>query len=813
MLLSVARQFEKIAVGDAQTFESSLASIGRSVMSGKCPALFKHEIGFQILDSDEDNTRAVGVFGFRVGDRLLYAPLFYRDGRVKGTEQLRDPKRNVTVPLSDEWVNKILTDRGDEPGQRVSRNARKDISQPTLWQLKYPPSKFASEKDRAEDWVGVVERDLARVLARKTAAAFGEGLDLIKVAAEHPYTFSKLAEWITKYPWFGDAVAQFHGREKIAAAIKSCENYKPVDPVLESIPRPRRKQAAVRVVRYTEFRVEGRPVGGIDYMPKERDELMAGGNVYRDDRKDDEKTKITAWLGGNDGTGTTASNPTESGIYKVIGADWDEHECVVLCPLVGWHKGDDDGRCLVVRLKDKAHCYTNRSAVWTVGQAENTDYYNKWLEKLPDVGKKLPADDKVVAVGPCRAQKTFATVPFRVWDADTGAASETCGCGGSSAYDAPYWNKQPKQVAPSPWAPRNRVDNSPQRARVWDRPGYPFVSGNCLYVPSDAKILKIGDGDLKLASGSDADHYLLRFTQAKKAADAASSYLACGTGSRGFYADKLDGSAPRTWDKKSDFEADLVVDYGFGVEDAKAVVKKAAEKKRVELAVKWADQERHPGNMSTTFPSAPPADDDLMMSPAGFADDILPTESSTSVNLVIEDLLQQSGSMERYRPYPTAHGVRSPMEGIGNGTNSDDGSEEPVDDYAGGPERSGPSGKDLSTVAGAASTGRRELFDTAALASLVKHTRLRRMLDRVTPQVQKTVSGLADALCHLYWNVDEWVEQFGESEVGPIEDQMKDLFEGLGDLYLTLQEKQVDDVRNHGILPEQMARDGADGKD
>jgi hypothetical protein len=125
----------KKATGDDQTFEDSLAAIGRSSLVAKAPALANYEIGFQVLDKDDDNTRAVGVFGYRVGKRLLYVPMFYRDGVVKGTEQLRDPKRKMTVPLTDNWINKIKGERGDVKPDRISRTTSQNTAQASLWHV------------------------------------------------------------------------------------------------------------------------------------------------------------------------------------------------------------------------------------------------------------------------------------------------------------------------------------------------------------------------------------------------------------------------------------------------------------------------------------------------------------------------------------------------------------------------------------------------------------------------------------------------------------------------------------------------------
>lgn len=798
----------KKAVGDDQTFETSLASIGRSVMSGKCPTLFKYEIGFQVLDADDDNTRAVGVFGFRIGDRILYAPMFYRDGRVKGTGQLRDPKRKRTVPLTDNWVNKIISERGDEAPKLTSRSHSRASAQPSLWQLKYPPSKYASERDRADmaELAKAAARDLARAIGRRPAMP-ETAIDLVKEAEAEPELFATMCRWAVRYPWFGDALTRYHGAAKIAAALERVREREKraartpprrVRPRLASIPPAGRKQAAVVAVRPSDVRLDRRPLGGIDFSPGDLADLSAGRCVYRDRRKESAVSQITTWVGGNDATGTTVSNPGNCGVYKVMLSDGTLAPCAVMAPLVGWEK--DQGRCVVVRLSDGACTTSHVNAVWTVGEADPHDYA-QWVQSLPDVGDSLPKGDTFLALTPDR-YKTVATVPFSVRD-DGCEAYEYC------AYDgvrrAPYWGKSPERSSETKLTPRYRVETAPRRARLWSKPGVPFLSGNCLYVPTDAKILKLGDDRLDLATGTDPEHLELKDKKAS-----GDLVLVVGTGSGGFYADDP-RSAKRAWySEPYDCEAALVLGHGLSPADARRFVDSASRTGKCAAAVKYADGYQ---GLSHSYPNAPGIDEPMTQQPHGFADDVVPSETSASLEMTIEDLMQQSDTADRYRSWPVQAGVRAPMEGIGNGTATGGGvSEEGAGGPGGAGHSLGPTDKDLQVISRAARTGRKELFDTAGLAALVKHTRLPRLLEETSARMAKTISDLGDIIAHMAWNVDEWTEQFGESEIGPIEDQVQDIFDGLGDLSLTLQEKQVTSLRDFGILPREYEGDGGDNR-
>jgi len=779
----------KTAVGDAQTFESSLASIGRSVLAAKCPTLFKHEIGFQVLDSDEDNTRAVGVYGFRIGNRILYAPVFYRDGRLKGTGQLRDPKRDRTVPLTDNWVNKILTERGDEPPRLTARSSTRASSHPSLWQIKYPPSKFAADAD----WAAGAAAAIAPAIGRRPTLPRPD-VDLIKTASSDPRAFAVLCAWMNAYPAFNDAVLRFHGAEKVAAAARRVQTM-PIPEIpaarLTAIPAAKQakarppKRAGVTVVRVRSFSMSSPPPFGIDFSPRDMDDLKAGRNVYDDKRKAGDTSKIVTWVHGTDGSGTTLSNPGAVGVYRVIEADGDESPCLVAWPLVGWDHRPN--RCLVVRLADGAYKMTHTNAVWCRGEAD-PHQYAQWVDSLPDVGKTLPEGDEMIALTPDK-YRTIATTPFQVTDAATGAAYA---CHGYAP--APYWNRDVGRMNATNITPRYREETAPRRVRVWGRPGRPFVSGGCLYVPNDAKVVKLSAAArLELAEGMDPEHLVMAAVE-KTAAAADAKYLTVGTGGPGFYVDDPRTKGRAWYGEAPDCEEALVVGHHLKVADARAVVDRAAAAGKVVVAVKYADQ-----GLSHDWPNAPATDDPVSETPDGFADDVVPSQTPTQIIQHIQDLSQQPNTADRYRPWPTAHGVEGNLDGVGNGTGSGGGG-------------AGPTPDDLKVVARAGETGRRELFDTAALAALIKHTRLPRLLEEVGPRLLKAVSDLGDMMAHLAWNIDEWSEQFGESEVGAIEDQVGDLFDGLGDLYLTLQEKQVADPREYGILPTAYQGDGSDAK-
>ena len=89
-------------------FEQAFSSLGYAHIKNVVPRLLDFMVGFQLVERNNDNTKAVGVFGFRVGDQWLYCPVFFLNGDLKGHELLFWKDQDIFLPLKENWVNYIL---------------------------------------------------------------------------------------------------------------------------------------------------------------------------------------------------------------------------------------------------------------------------------------------------------------------------------------------------------------------------------------------------------------------------------------------------------------------------------------------------------------------------------------------------------------------------------------------------------------------------------------------------------------------------------------------------------------------------------
>lgn len=131
--------------GNDVQFEQAFSNLAHAYLADKAPSLLQYELGFQLLDRNQDNTKAVGIFGFKVGPKLMYGPAFFLNGDLKGHELLYLKDEDQFVPLKENWLNHLLNKRPNVLGGSVPTDpARLGVSQPDLHSMNFPPAKYAA---------------------------------------------------------------------------------------------------------------------------------------------------------------------------------------------------------------------------------------------------------------------------------------------------------------------------------------------------------------------------------------------------------------------------------------------------------------------------------------------------------------------------------------------------------------------------------------------------------------------------------------------------------------------------------------------
>ena len=228
-------------------FERTFADLAYARLRDKAPTLLDYLIGFQLIDKNEDETHAVGVFGFKVASEWIYAPVFFINGELKGHELMYIKSQDMFAPMTEEWVNYILNRRPAMLGEkeRTPRNML-SIKQPDFdlfARVPYIGSKYASAHKSFKDICGSIHDDFKGFMEVFTvspatdekfaslAKRFTIPAALNILPKQAAYSFFKAMKEDEK---FADAVLSFYdintlvGHEKTAEKLTQDEaQYKP----------------------------------------------------------------------------------------------------------------------------------------------------------------------------------------------------------------------------------------------------------------------------------------------------------------------------------------------------------------------------------------------------------------------------------------------------------------------------------------------------------------------------------------------------------------------------------------------------------
>lgn len=773
--------------GTETTVEQSLADLAYAQLSARAPRLLKYAVAFQILDQNQDRTKAVGIFGFKVGDRWLRVPVFYNKNEIGGTELLM-PTPDTFVPLNDQWVNLYVDGTGGSIGQGIDKGRTDRSAVPQLWQLRTPPTKWASDKELVND-------NLLRCLAEvkdgtfNKVAADNNAPGLLDVCADNPHMMAHVNTLVVKFPWFKEALVRHCGTEKLAAALEQMEfpkvlKIKNSDEVPETnsatagVVKKKSKPSitVIRVSRISIFTTDAN--GGIDFPTEDKMTLMRGKNVYRDERPDEEITNVIDWAPLGPPTGVL-NPPSGTHLCHVLNDKGETDECLVCTnPYSAEGSGGkgEYGQAVVISTSDKSFANCQYPDIW-VKSVEQEPALNKFISSLPEAGKPSSLDGHFVLVAPNGA----VTLPMRAGDSLAGGNTSVVYCGCSGVYNPKGLNQ-----TGGLWADKHRQEAVPNthgefQARISytanDKTDQFYVFNGTLYYPKGTKVIRL-KCDVAYALGDWP--------------------LMCNPRSRVFNSDKLtvkasadnfeivDGSKTHQVYGKTEAEADLVERWNFRADVAEKLVKQAVDQVGTTVLIKRAAPYR--SELEDGGPNAPNMGQfQTIGAPGGFADNIVPTQAPVNAAITIDDLVPNQSNSEFYRSYPQEYGT-SGLHGIGS-----EGAE------PGSPDQDSAL---MAQLARASQSGRKDLFETTALLTLLKYTPVDSILNKVMLSLKKNINEMGKLLGHIQWNRDQWGERYGRNEVGPLLDRIRDQFTNSGDLFLMFKEKSNGSQFDAGVIPD-----------
>lgn len=232
-------------------------------------------IGFEIVKKSEDNTKALGVFGFRSsGGQILFVPAFFINGKVKNLDLLYSKNNEQFYPLNEDFAEMFIKDEllGLGSNSKESRtDIMRDATQGDYRQMSVPP--------------------------RTGRYAIASVVDYVKESDNQ--TKQAFTGLIEKDAEFCEALMRFYPLEKIAEAI-----------ALEDGTDYRKSDKATKKIELVKMENKDRVKKLTDSQKKT---LLTQGYVIVDERAQDEKSTFGAvdYL-------KKFINPPESGFYSYV---------------------------------------------------------------------------------------------------------------------------------------------------------------------------------------------------------------------------------------------------------------------------------------------------------------------------------------------------------------------------------------------------------------------------------------------------------------------------------------------------------------
>lgn len=826
--------FTKVAdIGGSseEGFEQAFASLAYAYLKDKAPRLLDFMIGFQLVERNEDNTKAMGLFGFSVGNQWLYAPVFFLSGDLKGHELLYIKQQDTFVPMKENWVNYLMSRKPHVLGEgsqhdtyqlggmqpdvsRLSRSpssgmgktgvdawARPALPLIAAFKVKaastlYPGAKAGTKL--AFDQVvqhplmaalaGVADRfDLGRVLSSDFA--------LLKTAYDVSQSNPNIQRGFDRF-YGSDCFLRWGNLHKQAAA-KSRNNLLPVREKKASAPRqvfssplslipdsPRRAHpldsGALRI--YVKLASDSPTDQTYDNLTDaDREKLLQDTVLIKDERDPQETSQAYSTQ-----VSQKLMNPSETGLYNVLERPGEFTRMLLIS-----NPYSNDGRqgfVTVIRLNDgdKEWLNSHHTNVWA-DELELAEDYKKWFESLPEKSD-LTTGAYYVAI----SEAGTGTVPFKVRE-DYGKGDYKVDFQEHCSYDQQRGNNLPRVASQdidreyvSPYGAKLSVDpEGPRQTKVR------AIQGD-LRVPSNYKFLKLSDPPKPKNQGSDGCVCSI-LPPGSDTSDSSGDGDATGSEPRPIslgkiediqmlftektarmklYADQHEVTISTDWagHQRSTKQAAmlcLVRDHGLNEAAARELVKTASLKSSAIYRIRYAEGF---GPLREKQ-----ADNNSVLQNGPGAPGMLPQEMG------YETYGGRSGSrvtepQEQHQIVPGLDGTRYDPQVYNNWANYTH------EDFQ----------HTMGQAQQAAQTGQKEVFDTAMIGGLLKSVRQDSLVDKYLGDLMKALDKLGRILFLFYWHQEEFEERYGKQDLPELEDSLRNSFESLGDITLFLKEKTVE---------------------
>ena len=133
-------------------FEDDFGSLAYQFVNDRAPALVPYMLGFEVVDRNEDGSKAVGIFGYKVDDDFYYIPAFFLNNQVRGVDMILNKKTNQFVPLTEKWIDYIVNRHSVSIGGPADDRVRETMRNPDLSFVQRPQVALGKIAEDGAPW-------------------------------------------------------------------------------------------------------------------------------------------------------------------------------------------------------------------------------------------------------------------------------------------------------------------------------------------------------------------------------------------------------------------------------------------------------------------------------------------------------------------------------------------------------------------------------------------------------------------------------------------------------------------------------------
>ena len=133
-------------------YEDDFGQLAYQFVQDRAPALIPYMIGFEVVERNDDGSKAVGIFGYKVDKDFYYIPCFFLNNQVRGVDMILNKKTNQFVPLTEKWIDFIVNKHSVSIGVPADDRVRDGMRNPDLSFVRRPQVALGKIAEDESPW-------------------------------------------------------------------------------------------------------------------------------------------------------------------------------------------------------------------------------------------------------------------------------------------------------------------------------------------------------------------------------------------------------------------------------------------------------------------------------------------------------------------------------------------------------------------------------------------------------------------------------------------------------------------------------------